>query len=66
MEDTKKANETVKPEELAERVELTDEQLDQASGGGVVLSAVEEIIPEQIAYNAKFAHVGGRIGHKLQ
>jgi len=33
MEDTKKTNETTKPEELVERVELTDEQLDQASGG---------------------------------
>jgi len=33
MEDAKKLDEAAKPEELAERVELTDEELDQASGG---------------------------------
>jgi len=33
MEETKKMEEAAKPEEVAERTPLTDEQLDQASGG---------------------------------
>jgi len=35
MEDTKKMDEATKPEEVAERVELSDEQLDEATGGAV-------------------------------
>jgi len=38
MEETKKLDEASKAEELAERVELTDDQLDQASGGWFVIA----------------------------
>jgi len=33
MEETKKLDEATKPEEVAERAPLTDEQLDQATSG---------------------------------
>jgi len=47
MEDTKKMEEATKPEEHAERVELTDEELDQASGGWIGLQKTKiEAFPQ--------------------
>jgi len=53
MEDTKKMEEAAKPEELAERAPLTDEELDQASGGLVPTSVFAAIPADQAAPGEK-------------
>jgi len=57
MEDTKKMDEASKPEELAERTPLTDEQLDQASGG--LVEGIKQIGFRKAASDERLAYSVG-------